>query len=167
LGEDPVCSLIAAISYPCGGDVTKIKVAAVKRAIADGVDEVEVCAPVFALREGNYAYFKKECKKLKKAAKGRALRIVIDWATLNDSQIGRVCAIAADCGVDMIRFSNMGDYSLISSVAGALKDKCLIKVDGAASYAQFQQGIVKGASVVGCVGGVEIAQTVMNLANNG
>ena len=72
LGKDPKVSLIAAISYPCGADATEIKVAAVKRAVKDGVDEAEVSAPVSYIKDGNWGYVKREFKKVKKAGKNRA-----------------------------------------------------------------------------------------------
>ena len=53
LGPDPKVSLIACISYPHGGDSVKTKVAAVKNAIKDGVDEVEVTAPVAYIKDAN------------------------------------------------------------------------------------------------------------------
>ena len=71
LGSNPQTSLIACISYPHGADVTKIKVKAVKEAIKDGVDEVEVTAPIACIKEGDWGYVKREFRALKKAAKKR------------------------------------------------------------------------------------------------
>ena len=66
------CRLIACIGYPHGGDTTAIKVKAVKRAVKDGADEVEVTVPVAHIRDGNFSYVKREIKKLKSAAKKSA-----------------------------------------------------------------------------------------------
>ncbi|MGN1372904.1 MAG: hypothetical protein ACI4VK_02515, partial [Candidatus Coproplasma sp.] len=87
LGVDPKVSLISTISYPHGGDTTEIKACAVKRAVKDGVDEVEVCAPTALIKDGNFQYFKRECKKLKKSAKTRALRVVFDCNALNENEL--------------------------------------------------------------------------------
>ena len=105
LGDDPSCSLIAAVSHPHGGDTLAGKIAAVKRAVKDGADEVEVCAPYFAVRDGNMAYFRRECKKLKKAAKPRALRVVLDCALLSESDVVRACNVAAESGANPISAS--------------------------------------------------------------
>jgi deoxyribose-phosphate aldolase len=115
LGRDPKTSLIAAISYPDGGDVTEVKCKAVKRAVKDGVDEVEVCAPHFAIKDGAFSYFKRECKKLKKAAKHRALRVVLNAGLLNKQELSKACQIAADVGVNLIR--------LCGNVEGDVLDK--------------------------------------------
>jgi deoxyribose-phosphate aldolase len=157
LGKDPSCALIAAISYPHGGDVIDIKVDAVKRAVRDGVDEVEVCAPLAAIKDGNYSYFKKECKKLKKAARHRALRIVIDCASLTESELTKACQCATDCGVVMLRLNNMTDSELLSRLKTAVKDKCLFKVDGGNDYTSFQERVVKGAQAVSCKNALDLA----------
>lgn len=162
LGKDPKCSLIAAISYPHGGDTTDVKVAAVKRAIKDGVDEAEVYAPLAYLKEGNFGYFKRECKKLKKASKTRALRIVFDGSALGESELAKSCAIAADCGVNMIRISRASDAQLVQRVKSNLKDKCLFKTDGAETAAGFQQAVVFGADAVCCKNATEIASLLLS-----
>jgi deoxyribose-phosphate aldolase len=148
LGKDPKCGLIAAISYPHGCDVTEVKTAATKRAVKDGVDEVEVCAPTAIIKDGNFSYFKKECKKLKKAARNRALRIVFDCAALSDAELTKACQCAADCGVNMLRLNNLADVQQLTAIKTAIKDKCLLKVDGGDDFSSFQQRVVLGAQSV-------------------
>ena len=71
LGKDPQTSLIACISSPHGGDTTEIKVKAIKDAVKNGVDEVEVTAPIAYVKDANWGYVKRELKKLKGAYKHR------------------------------------------------------------------------------------------------
>ena len=99
LGADPQCSLIASISSKCGGDATEVKADAVKRAVKDGVDETEVWAPTFFIRDGNFVYLKRECKKLAKASRNRALRIVLDCAALREQEVLKACSVIAETGV--------------------------------------------------------------------
>lgn len=160
LGKDPKCGLIAAVSYPHGGDVTEIKAAAVKRAVKDGVDEVEVCAPTQVIKDGNLSYFKRECKKLKRAAKKRALRITVDCSLLNLQEILRAVNCAADCGVNVIRLSGEVDHDTVHKIKAALKDRCLLKVDGGDNAALYNEAVALGASQVSCKNAVELA-TIM------
>jgi deoxyribose-phosphate aldolase len=161
LGKDPQCSLIAAISYPHGGDVTEVKVAAVKRAVKEGVDEVEVYPPIATIKEGNFSYFKRECKKVKKAAGTRAVRMVFDCDTLSESELTKACVVCADCGIDMIRLNNTVDTGLLTRIKNAVKDRCLFKASGCTSYSEFQQWIITGANAV-C-----LARCLMLNAENG
>lgn len=161
LGDDPSCSLIAPVSYPHGGDTTESKVAATRRAVKDGVDEVEVYAPFAAVKEGNLVYFKRECKKLKKAARPRALRIVLDCNYLDEREIVRACNCAADCGVNVIRIINAGGLSTITSAKSAVRDKCLIKADGN-NLAEMEEAEALGATLINCSAAVEVCSHLLN-----
>lgn len=163
LGKDPKVSLIAAISYPCGADATEIKVAAVKRAVKDGVDEVEVSAPTSFIKEGNWAYFKKECKKIKKAAKQRAARIALDCSALSEKELNKACQTAADAGINCIRLNNT-DGETVAGVKAALKGKCLIKADRAENAVAFANLNTMGGDYVGCLSACQLATFLIKQA---
>lgn len=163
LGSDPKVSLVACVSYPHGADTTEIKVAAVKRAVKDGVDEIEVCAPTAFVRDGNWLYFKKECKKLKKAAKIRALRLVLDCKYLTEKELIKACTVAADTGVNCLRLRG-ADGDLLTAVKAALKGKCLIKADGANDLSAFVTFCNVGADTVGCTRAFDLASYLLKSA---
>lgn len=160
LGDDPKCSLIAPVSYPAGGDTIQSKAYAVKRAVKDGVDEVEVYAPFSAIREGNLVYFKRECKKLLKAARPRVLRIALDCTILDESEIIRACNCAADCGVTVIRLVNAGGLSLITSAKSAVRDRCIIKADGH-TLAAMEEAEALGVSLINCDDAIAISTRLL------
>jgi deoxyribose-phosphate aldolase len=166
LGKDPSCAIIAAISYPHGGDVTEIKVAAVKRAVKDGVDEVEVYSPLALIKDGNWAYFKKECKKLKSAARHRALRIVFDCEQLNENELVKAAIICADCNVNTIRLDNTSDVAIIDKLKNAVKDRCKFKTSNCKNFAEFQHWTVAGVDSVSCVQPENLAKLIMSDAEN-
>lgn len=165
LGGDPSCSLVAAISYPHGGDSTESKVAATKRAVKDGVDEVEVCAASAALIEGNMAYFKRECKKLVKAARQRALRLVLDCALLSEKDVVRACNCAADCGVRVIRLVNLDALTTLTSAKSAVRDRCLLKSDGK-TIPEIEEAEALGVSLINCDNAIEICSRMLSDAKN-
>lgn len=160
LGEDPKVSLIAAISYPHGLDTTAVKVEAVKLAVKDGVDEVEVYAPMSIIKDGNWQYFKRECKKLKKACKIRALRIVVDCTYFTDKELIKICNVASDAGVNCVRL-NSAVHEIISEVKQGVKGKCLIKADIAGNTAEFKNFCAAGADYVNCYSAIEMASSVL------
>ncbi|MGN0804952.1 MAG: hypothetical protein ACI4MS_06185 [Candidatus Coproplasma sp.] len=163
LGKDPQVSLISAISYPHGMDTTDVKVSAVKRAVKDGVDEVEVCAPTVFIRDGNWTYIKKEFKKLKRAVKIRELRIVIDCAYLNEKDIVKCCNIASDAGVSCIRLIN--SYAdMVMTVKNGLKNKCFIKAGKVESEIEFQDYVEMGSDFVNCKNALEFASMLLKRA---
>lgn len=163
-------SLIACISYPNGGDTTDIKVKAVKRAIKDGADEVEVTAPIAQIRDGNFQYVKRELKKLRKATKNRALRISAECALLSKHDIVRLCIVAAECRVNSVKAvcGGYGDEEnkTIAEIRSAVKDKCTIKAEGVSSVTELSAAVDMGAGVVGCKNAPAVARYILAAAKN-
>ena len=143
LGKNKKSSLVACISQPTGGDVTEVKVKAVKRAVKDGADEVDVAVPAAQVREGNYAYVRKEFKKLRSATKNKSLRVGLDCTLLTREEIVRVCSVAADCRVNCIKLAGLGGADRIADVKTAVKDKCTIKSEGAATVLEMSGAVRK------------------------
>ena len=163
-------SLIACISYPNGGDTTEIKVKAVKQAIKNGADEVEVTAPIAQIRDGNYQYVKRELKKLRKAVKNKSLRISAECSLLSKHDVLRLCLIAADCRVNSVKTSSDGwggeDSKTIADIRSAVKDKCTIKAEGVSSVSDLSNAIDMGAVVVGSKNAPAVARYILAAAKN-
>ncbi len=169
LGQNSQTSLVACISYPHGGDITKIKVKAVKEAIKDGVDEVEVTAPMSCVKEGDWGYVKREFKALKKATKKIALRINIECDLLTPAELTKLCTAIADCGITSIRtasgFYGTGNKSeTLTAVKNIIKDKCTIKSDGISSLADFENATTMGAGIAGSKNAPDLAKLVLKAA---
>lgn len=169
LGQNPQTSLIACISYPHGGDITKIKVKAVKEAIKDGVDEVEVTVPVACIKEGDWGYVKRELKDLKKATKKSALRINAECCLLTPAEITKLCTIAADCGITSIRtsspFYGCGfKADSITAIKNVVKDKCTVKADGVATLGEAETAFSMGAGIISSKNAADLARLVIKTA---
>lgn len=171
LGEQKKCRLVACVGYPHGGATTDIKVKAVKRAIRDGADEVEVTAPVAQVRSGNFAYVKREFKKLRAASKKRALRIDAECSLLTKQEILKLCSLAADCGVNSIKTAS-GAYrggceaEMITDIKAAVKDRCAVKAEGIANVLEMSSAIDMGASVIGSKNAAEVARSILSAAES-
>ena len=160
LGKQTKTSVIACISFPHGGDVTKVKVAAIKNAVKDGADEVEVTVPIAFVKEKNWAYVKREFKKLKVAAKKRAIRINIGSEYLTPEEITKICSVATDCGITAL--NTVSDADHISCIFTAVKDKCTIKADNVASVTDMVTAFGLGAGIIGSRNAVNLARLVLN-----
>ena len=166
LGTDPQVSLIACISYPHGGDSTKIKVAAVKQAIKDGIDECEVTAPISYIKDGNWNYVKREFKKLKSASKGRGIRINLESVLLTEQELVKVCNIAAAVGITALRtdsgfYGGDFDADIVSRIKAAVKDKCTVKADNVNTLTEMQTAVDMGAGVIGSKNAVDLARLIL------
>lgn len=161
-------SLIACISYPNGGDTTEIKVKAVKRALKDGADEVEVTAPIAQIRDGNYNYVRREFKKLRKAVKNGALRISADCDLLTKADLLRLCGLAADCRINSVKTTSGGYGSeqsrTIADIRKAVKDRCALKAEGVTSVTELSGAVDMGAAVVGSRNAPAVARYILAAA---
>ncbi len=162
-------NLIACISYPNGGDTTYIKVKALKRAIKDGADEVEVTAPIAQIRDGNFQYVKREFKKLRSAAKNKALRISAECSLLNKNEMLRLCLLAADCKINSIKAASCGyggeDVQIIAHIKNAVKDRCTVKAEGVTSVSELSAAVDMGAQVVGSRNAPAVARYILSTAD--
>lgn len=166
LGMQRKCGLVACVSAPHGGDVTEIKVKAVKRAIKDGADEAEVTAPTAHIREGNFAYVRKEFKKLRSATKNKSLRIDLQCAMFTLEELKRTCLLAAECRVNSVRLSGANGVERIAAVKSAIKDKCTIKSEGVATVLEMSSSIDMGATVIGSKNAADVARAIMTAAES-
>lgn len=163
-------SLIACISYPNGADTTDIKVKAVKRALKDGADEVEVTAPIAQIRDGNFQYVKRELKKLRRATKNRSLRISAECSLLTAQDVMRLCMLAADCRINSVKTisGGYGDEAskTIADIRSAVKDKCTIKAEGVSTVTELSAAVDMGAGIVGSKNAPAVARYILAAAKN-
>ncbi len=169
LGADPKTSIVACVSYPYGADTTDIKCKAVKRALKDGADEAEVSAPLAYIKDGNWGYVRREFKKLKKAVKGRALRISVDIPMLTKDELSKFCSTAAECEVDSVKAFSLNeggvDFGAIEKIKSAVGDKCGVKAEGVASIADLNLAVDMGADVAGSKNAADIAGAILFAAS--
>lgn len=166
LGVQRTASLVARISSADGGDVTAIKVKAVKQAIKDGADAVEVTVPIAHVRDGNFVYVKKEIKKLRSVSRHKSFRINLSCTYLTREEIVRVCAIAADCGVNAVCISGSNCIERISEVKSVIKDKCVIKSEGAATVLEMSSAVDLGAGIIGSKNAADVARAILTAAES-
>lgn len=163
-------SLIACIGYPNGADTTEIKVKAVKRAIKDGADEVEVTVPIAHVRDGNFQYVKREFKKLRKATKNHSLRISAECSLLSKQDIMRLCVMAADCRINSVKAVSGGygdeESKTISDIRSVIKDKCTIKAEGVSTVTELSAAVDMGAGVIGSKNAPAVARYILAAAKN-
>lgn len=163
-------SLVACIGYPHGGDTTQIKVKAVKQAINDGADEVEVTAPISQIRDGNFAYVRRELKKLRRAARRVSLRISADSSLLSGQDLIRLCCLVADCRINSMKTGSgtygAGEGTTIADIRAAVKDKCTIKADGISSVTELSAAVDMGAAVVGSTNAPAVARHILSAATS-
>lgn len=169
LGAGSPVAVVACISPWGGTDTTDIKIKQVKRALRDGAKIVEVTVPVPAIKEGDWAYVRRELKKLRSAARKATLRVNLEAPLLNAQELTKLCALICELGITAVRtageaFGSGADEEELKLIKTALKDKAIIKADGADAPGRLATLFECGASLAGSASAIAMAQTILSVA---
>lgn len=129
-------NLVCVIGYPLGENTTETKVFEVKKAVQDGADELDVMISVSRIKMGEYGYIKNELSRIVKASKRRVVKVIVETAYLNKTELTKVASICSKCKVNFIQtssgFANGGaQIEDIEIIRSAVNGKVEIKASGA------------------------------------
>lgn len=117
LQEHPLIKVITAIGYPMGYHAIPVKVEEIKRAIDEGVDEIEVVANISAIKDGNWSHVRNDIDSVTTAAhlKSKKARIVLEVHLLSNQELQKLCEICAAVQVDGVKTSTNYNDATIST----------------------------------------------------
>lgn len=169
LGKSSSLKIVAALSPWGGTDTTDVKVRQIRRALRDGAAVAEISAPLPAVKEGNWAYVKRELKKLRRAAGKSLLRINIESPLLTPQELAKLCSVVCECGITCVRmagpaFGCGADEEEVKAAHAALKSRAVIKADGAENPGRIATLLECGAELVGSASAVELARAILSVA---
>ena len=151
-GKLPICTVIG---FPNGYATTASKCFMASDAVDNGADEVDMVINIGWAKEGRFDAVRDEIAAVKKACKGRLLKVIIETCLLTDEEKIALCKAVSDSGADYIKtstgFSKAGatfdDVALFAKhIAPHLKIKA---AGGISSIADAEQFIALGASRLG------------------
>jgi deoxyribose-phosphate aldolase len=104
LKEHPI-KTVTVVGYPMGYHAIPVKVEEIKRAIDEGVDEIDVVVNVAAIKDGNWSHVRNDIDSVTTAAhlKSKKARIIVEAALLNKQELSKLCEICKDVQVDGIK----------------------------------------------------------------
>ncbi len=105
IGNAPI-SLISVAGFPLGYSMTETKLDDIKRAIDNGVNEIDVVWNISSFKTG-IPWTKIELAKCSKLAHDQQtlLKVIIETAYLSDEEIVKACKLCADAGADFVKTS--------------------------------------------------------------
>ena len=161
----PICTVIG---FPNGYDTTAAKCFMASDAVDNGVDEVDMVINIGWAKEGKWAEITDEIAAVKKACKGKLLKVIIETCLLTDEEKIAMCKCVSDSGADYIKtstgFSKAGatfaDVALFKKhVAPHVKIKA---AGGISSLEDAEKFIELGADRLGTSRIVKIAKGLEN-----
>ena len=103
VGENlPICTVIG---FPNGYDTTAAKCFMASDAVDNGADEVDMVINIGWAKEGKWDDITKEIAAIKKACKGKLLKVIIETCLLTDEEKIALCKCVSDSGADFIKTS--------------------------------------------------------------
>ena len=159
----PICTVIG---FPNGYDTTAAKCFMASDAVDNGADEVDMVINIGWAKDGKFDAVRDEITAVKKACKGKLLKVIIETCLLTDAEKIALCKAVSDSGADYIKtstgFSKAGatfhDVELFAAhVAPHVKIKA---AGGISSIADAEEFIRLGASRLGTSRIVKLAKAM-------
>ena len=168
VGENlAICTVIG---FPNGYATTAAKCFMASDAVDNGADEIDMVINIGWAKDGKWAEITEEIAAIKKACKGKLLKVIIETCLLTDEEKIALCKCVSDSGADYIKtstgFSKAGatfaDVELFAKyVAPHVKIKA---AGGISSIDDAEKFIALGADRLGTSRIVKIAK---GLADDG
>lgn len=139
------------------------KLCEIKTALREGATEFELFPCVSAVINGNFTYFKREIKRVKRAAKGKVVKVCLDAYLIQQDRFLRAAQIASDCGVNFLCVR--AEEDIVTLLEQRLKKSCSIKAYGVETPAVYRSMLSLGCSRIGSELAEEIAQAMEDDVN--
>lgn len=145
--------------FPSGKHQSEIKAAEAALAVSQGADEVDMVIDVGRATMGDFDYVQKDIIAVRKATKGKILKVILETAALNDDQIKSACLASDFAGADFVKTSTGfhpsggADLRAIKIMQETVGGRLGIKASGGIRTAEFALELVAaGATRLGLSG---------------
>jgi deoxyribose-phosphate aldolase len=154
-----VCTVVG---FPLGANTIEVKEAETKDAIQNGADEIDMVINIGKAKEHDYEYLYQEMCRIRAAAQGKTLKVILETCYLTDEEKVAVCREATKAKVDFVKtstgFGNGGatvaDVELMKKSVG---NGVSVKASGGIRNRTDLEAMVKaGATRIGSSAGKEL-----------
>jgi deoxyribose-phosphate aldolase len=161
-----VCTVIG---FPLGANRNLIKASEIKRAIADGAEEVDMVINISKLKDKKISYIKDELTRCKKAAGDKVLKVIIETCFLTDAEKETAVKLCVDAGCDFVKTSTgfgsggatVEDIQLMKRIGGS---SIRIKASGGIKTLESTLNLIEaGANRIGSSGSVTILKEALKI----
>lgn len=163
---DSTVKVATVIGFPMGYSATVAKVEEIKRAIDEGVSEVDVVVNICAIKSGMWNYVKNDIDSVVMAAhlRGKIVKIIFETGLLSPTEIRNLCDICLETRPDFVKtstgFNGEGaTVEIVNLLKEMLQDKVKIKASGGIRTKSDAVRLIEaGARRLGSSAGVSIVK---------
>jgi len=168
LGVNSAVKICTVIGYPMGYNTTAAKVEEIKRAVMDGVDELDVVLNTSAIKSGDWNYVANDIESVTMMChlRGRKVKAVFEASELELEELRKVCELCKKAGVDYIKpsigFQNLSSTpEQIVYIRSIIGPSIKIKAEGRyKTKLEAKKVIDAGANRIGTTAGVRLVGSV-------
>jgi deoxyribose-phosphate aldolase len=97
--------VVSVIGFPHGCERTPTKADAARIAVDDGAREIDMVINIGALRSGDARFVEADIAAVTRAARGTAVKVILETGILTDAEKRLACQIARDAGATFVKTS--------------------------------------------------------------
>jgi len=148
----PICTVIG---FPNGNSTTATKCFETSEAVDNGAKEIDMVINIGWVKEGRYEDILEEINQVKKACKGKLLKVIIETCLLTNEEKIKMCEVVSKSDAEYIKtstgFSTSGaTFKDIELFKRYVTDGCLIKAAGGITSIEAAEEFVRlGADRLG------------------
>ena len=101
-GSVKVCTVIG---FPNGYNTTAVKAYETAEAVKEGADEIDMVINNNLVKNGDWDAVRDEIRKIKAAASGRILKVIVEACLLTEEEKIKICRVVTEAGADFIKTS--------------------------------------------------------------
>ncbi len=167
--ELKICTVIG---FPNGYNTTKAKCFETEDAINNGADEIDMVINLGLVKEGKYSEVLEEIRAVKKACKGKLLKVIIETCLLTNEEKAELTRIVGESGAEFIKtstgFSKAGaTFEDVKIFAENINECLKIKAAGGISSLEDAEKFLElGAQRLGTSRIVKIVKEEQNELSN-
>ncbi|MBR9921429.1 MAG: deoxyribose-phosphate aldolase [Bacteroidetes bacterium] len=162
--EDMPVKVATVVGFPLGYSATVAKVEEIKRALNEGVDEIDVVINISAVKNGDWNHVRNDIDSMTRSThlRGKAIKVILETAMMTEEEIIKLCEICNEIETDYVKTStgfNAAGASVehVELLRKHLKPAIKIKASGGIRSAEFAKELIEaGANRLGSSSGVKI-----------
>jgi deoxyribose-phosphate aldolase len=155
LGEGfKIPKLVTVAGFPMGYTSIASKSEEIKRAIEEGADEIDVVAPIAAIKSGNWNHVTHDIDSVTRAVhlKGRIIKIIFEVGLLTQQEILSLIDVCVGCEVDFIKtstgmFGHDATVDQVRFLRGHLPENIKIKASGGIRTKKLAEDLIAAGAV--------------------
>lgn len=154
------------VGFPLGYSATVAKVEEVKRAIDEGVHELDMVINLAAVKSQNWNFVRNDIDRVVTSVhlKGKLIKVILETALLTDAELERLGQICNELGVDFVKTStgyngSGATVAVVQKLRALMKPSIKIKASGGIRTAKAAKALIEaGADRIGTSAGMQIVR---------